>query len=120
MKSSTSEARRPATRMRSRSSEVFRTTGIRLIMLEFRAQIFRRFRKVPPAKEGAEGAADHPLPGEASVGDDASNAGGGRPFRTPDPLLEPEDGAVHLRPPQQDPPQPPRKHTRTAAGTGGR
>src|SRR5260221_10066672 len=37
MKSSTSEARRPAMRIRSSSSAVFRTTGISLIMLEFRA-----------------------------------------------------------------------------------
>ena len=32
----------------------------------------------------------------------ASNAGSGGPFRTSDPLLESEDGAVHLRPAQQD------------------
>ena len=43
------------------------------------------------------------------VGHDASDAGGGRPFRPPDPLLEPEDGAVHLRPPQQDPHHQPRE-----------
>src|SRR5690606_955293 len=28
---------------------------------------------------------------------DAAYAGSGRPFRTPDPLLEPEDGPLHLR-----------------------
>src|SRR5947207_53871 len=39
MKSSTSEARRPAIRIRSSSSAVFRTTGISLIMLEFWARL---------------------------------------------------------------------------------
>ncbi|CAA9433399.1 MAG: SSU ribosomal protein S2p (SAe), partial [uncultured Ramlibacter sp.] len=33
----------------------------------------------------------------------ARNAGSRCPFRTPDPLLEPQDGPVHLRPSQQDP-----------------
>ena len=33
----------------------------------------------------------------------ATDAGSGRPFRTPDPLLEPEDGPFHLRRTQQDP-----------------
>src|SRR5215469_296351 len=33
----------------------------------------------------------------------ATDAGGGSPFRTSDPLLEPEDGAVHLRRAEQDP-----------------
>src|ERR1700692_1076040 len=34
----------------------------------------------------------------------ATNAGSGRPFRTPDPLLEPQDGSVHLRRTKPDPP----------------
>ncbi len=33
----------------------------------------------------------------------APDAGSRRPFRPPDPLLEPQDGAVHLRRPRQDP-----------------
>src|SRR2546427_9634065 len=33
----------------------------------------------------------------------ASDAGSRRPLRPPDPLLEPEDGSVHLRRPRQDP-----------------
>src|SRR4051812_26169543 len=39
MKSSTSEARRPAIRIRASSSAVFNTTGITLIMLEFRTRL---------------------------------------------------------------------------------
>ena len=45
----------------------------------------------------------------SNVGHDASNAGSRRPFRPPDPLLESEDGRVHLRPAQQDPHRQPRK-----------
>src|SRR5687767_8850498 len=113
MKSSTSEARRPAMRMRSMSSGLFRTTAIRLIMLEFWAdfanctvkssrgpnRVFESTGALPNAGQAAD-----PNPKEKlSVSDDASNAGSRGPFRTPDPVLEPEDGAVHLRPPQQDP-----------------
>ena len=44
-----------------------------------------------------------PTFGVLHVDHDARNAGSRRPFRTPDPLLEPQDGPVHLRPSQQDP-----------------
>src|ERR1700682_4082712 len=33
----------------------------------------------------------------------ATDAGGGSPFRTSDPLLEPEDGSLHLRRAKKDP-----------------
>src|SRR3546814_4038495 len=39
----------------------------------------------------------------------APNAGSRRAFRPPDPLLEPQDVAVHLRRPRQDPHHQPRK-----------
>ena len=42
----------------------------------------------------------------------ASNAGSRRPFRPPDPFLEPQDGPVHLRPSQQDPHHQPREDAR--------
>ena len=45
----------------------------------------------------------------SNVRHDASNAGSRRPFRPPDPLLESEDGRLHLRPAQQDPHRQPRK-----------
>src|SRR5687768_5521070 len=94
MKSRTSEASRPAMRMRSNSSGLFRTTAIRLIMLEFRAQIFPHLRIGCPRLNqwGPVDAVDQTLEEKSSVGDDASNAGGRGPFRTSDPVLEPEDG----------------------------
>src|SRR5690606_9024614 len=39
----------------------------------------------------------------------APDAGSRRPLRPPDPLLEPEDGPVHLRRPRQDPHHQPRE-----------
>src|SRR5690606_28531454 len=39
----------------------------------------------------------------------APDAGSRRPLRPPDPLLEPEDGPVHLRCPRQDPHHQPRE-----------
>ena len=39
----------------------------------------------------------------------APDAGSRRPFRPPDPLLEPQDGPVHLRRPRQDPHHQPRE-----------
>src|SRR4051812_8000102 len=124
MKSSTSEARRPATRIRSSSSAVFRTTGIGLIMLDKTKDIGLIMLKFWAVSAGAganfppcstrvlreefwTAAQTQPL-GERSVGDDASNAGSRGPFRTSDPVLEPEDGAFHLRPSQQDPHHQPR------------
>src|SRR5438477_2537289 len=105
MKSSTSAASRPAMRIRSSSSAVFRTTAISLIMLEFRARLrcskrlseanypARRIRvlRLETYAEVLQRAADLTLRRE-SVGHDASNAGGRRAFRPPDALLEPEDG----------------------------
>ncbi|MDH0094622.1 hypothetical protein N7373_24500 [Achromobacter mucicolens] len=49
-----------------------------------------------------------PTLGELNVFD-ARNAGSGCPLWSPDPLLEPQDVAVHLRPPQQDSHHQPRK-----------
>src|SRR5687768_1478385 len=85
-----------------------------LIMLEFWADLrcsksnFPCFHLGCPA-EGCMKARQTLTLRSDSVGHDASDAGGGRPFRTPDPLLEPEDGAVHLRPPQQNPYHQPRE-----------
>src|ERR1700726_5098700 len=39
----------------------------------------------------------------------ATDAGGGSPFRTSDPLLEPEDGSLHLRRAKPDPHHQPRE-----------
>src|SRR5687767_4206503 len=118
MKSSTSEASRPAMRIRCSSSGPFKTTAIRLIMLEFRAQIFPRLRPGCSCQEVAEPEVrGRPNPqGEESVGNDASDAGSRGPFRTSDPVLEPEDGAVHLRPPQQDPYHQSREDARALPG----
>src|SRR5687768_10654706 len=105
MKSSTSEASRPAMRMRSMSSGPFRTTAIRLIMLEFWAGFAIRKSNFPFAHQGSPRnqklvgqmrTADLNPKEKLSVSDDASNAGSRGPFRTSDPVLEPEDGAVHL------------------------
>src|SRR5690606_40497896 len=40
---------------------------------------------------------------------DARNAGSRSSLRSPDPLLEPEDGSLHLRPTQQDSHRQPRE-----------
>src|SRR5690349_14099913 len=114
MKSRTSEASLPATRIRSISSGLFRTTAIGLIMLEFKADLALRIKglsygryvgqrspvKFParPIRVPDHAKARRVLGLEAAdttlrsfdVCDYASNAGGGRPFRAPDPLLEPE------------------------------
>src|SRR6266576_1083628 len=60
-----------------------------------RAALEPRFRRdggsrLNPDKEFSDG------------GNNASNAGSGGAFRPPDPLLEPEDGGLYLRPAQQD------------------
>src|ERR671922_2048480 len=130
MKSRTSEARRPATRMRCNSSGVFRTTAISLIMLEFRADFAFGKVKFPVGSVRVLAceprrmlsrvrtrAADRTLKENGSVGNDASNAGSRGPFRTSDPVLEPEDGAVHLRPPQQDPHHQPREDPGAVPGS---
>src|SRR3546814_2809468 len=44
----------------------------------------------------------------------APNAGSRRAFRPPDPLLEPQDVAVHLRRPRQDPHHQPRSEEHTS------
>src|SRR6187401_2232262 len=73
MKSSTSEARRPAMRIRSSSSAVLRTTGIGLIMLEFRAvpeaweQISAAFDLGAPQGVRERGADPNPKENEVSV-----------------------------------------------------
>ena len=46
----------------------------------------------------------------------ATDAGSGRPFRTSDPLLEPQDGPVHLRGTQPDPHHQPREDAAAVRG----
>src|SRR6185437_5395025 len=47
---------------------------------------------------------------------DATDVGGGGSFRTSDPLLEPEDGALHLPRAQQDPHHQPREDAAAVRG----
>ena len=47
----------------------------------------------------------------------ATDAGGGSPLRTPDPLLEPQDVRVHLRRAQQDPHHQPREDAAALRGS---
>src|SRR5690606_10084588 len=125
--SSTSAASRPATRILSCSSGVLtviamgwvrrlrqRAAFVAPSMLWYKARavqaindthapLTRQLGARGPGPERAQGRCGgawrfNPTEG-ASDGrrHDASYAGSGRPFRTPDPLLEPEDGPVHLR-----------------------
>src|SRR5690606_17650609 len=57
------------------------------------------FRRPGSTSRSSSNAPDHHAP----------DAGGRRSFRPPDPLLEPEDGSLHLRRARQDPHHQPRK-----------
>src|SRR5882672_1907202 len=142
MKSSTSEARRPAMCMPAMSAVVLMTAGMRADPVGLRqgcgvAYNNRLPRLAPGRRDGftvsdplgskwesrtakprcrldfptLRGAGPN-LGRSSNVRHHASNAGGGCPFWTPDPLLEPEDGSLHLRPSQSHPHHQPGAHAR--------
>ncbi len=78
------------------------------------------FQGVGPCQSrrpGTQAAGGGPtLIGARHVRHHASDAGGRRPLRPPDPLLESEDGRVHLRPAQQDPHRQPREDAADVPG----
>src|SRR5690606_7111348 len=61
----------------------------------------RRSKGCSDRAEKADGGST--LKEKTHVGNDAANAGSGRSFWTPDPFLEPENGAIYIWPSQQDP-----------------